>query len=119
MRCYETFELSFQGEVPKGSHAEVALSAVFTCGEKKWTVKGFYAGNNTYKVRFLPQTEGEYTWKVSGVVEKEGLEICKETESHGMVKAEGNHFVYQDGSKYLPFGTTIYALAHQPETLID
>lgn len=36
-----------------------------------------------------------------------------------MVKAEGNHFVYQDGSKYLPFGTTIYALAHQPETLID
>ena len=34
-------------------------------------------------------------------------------------KTEGNHFVYQDGSKYLPFGTTIYALAHQPETLID
>ena len=28
MRCYETFELSFQGEAPKGSHAEVALSAV-------------------------------------------------------------------------------------------
>ena len=103
MRCYETFELSFQGEAPKGSHAEVALSAVFTCGEKKWTVKGFYAGNNTYKVRFLPQTEGEYTWKVSGVVEKEAFEICKETESHGMVKAEGNHFVYQDGSKYLSF----------------
>ena len=41
MRCYETFELSFQGEAPKGSHAEVALSAVFTCGEKDWIVKGF------------------------------------------------------------------------------
>ena len=32
MKCYETFELSFQGEAPKGSYAEVALSAVFTCG---------------------------------------------------------------------------------------
>ena len=119
MRCYETFELNFQGEAPKGSHAEVALSALFTCGEKNWTVKGFYAGNNTYKVRFLPQTEGEYTWKVSGLVEEEGREMCTESKSHGMVKTEGNHFVYQDGSKYLPFGTTIYAFAHQPETLID
>ena len=35
------------------------------------------------------------------------------------VQTEGNHFVYQDGSKYLPFGTTIYALSHQPEELID
>ena len=65
MRCYETFELSFQGEAPKGSHAEVALSAVFTCGEKNWTVKGFYAGNNTYKVRFLPVS---YTHLGPGII---------------------------------------------------
>lgn len=119
MRCYETFELNFQGAEPEGSHAEVALSAVFTCGEKSWNVKGFYAGDGTYKVRFLPQKEGEYTWKVSGIFEAEGSEVCTRSNSHGMVQTEGNHFVYQDGSKYLPFGTTIYALSHQPEERID
>ena len=41
MKCYETFELSFQERAPKGSYAEVALSAVFTCGEKCWNVKAF------------------------------------------------------------------------------
>lgn len=37
---------------------------------------------------------------------------------HGMVKASGTSFIYQDGSAYHPFGTTIYALAHQTEGLI-
>ena len=119
MKCYETFELNFQGAEPENSHAGVALSALFTCGEKCWNVKGFYAGEGMYKVRFLPQTEGEYTWKVSGLFEAEGSEVCTASKSHGMVQTEGNHFVYQDGSKYLPFGTTIYALSHQPEELID
>ena len=36
-----------------------------------------------------------------------------------MVKAEGLHFVYQDGTKYIPFGTTVYALAHQSEAIIE
>ena len=43
MKCYETFELNFQGAEPENSHAEIALSALFTCGEKCWNVKGFYA----------------------------------------------------------------------------
>lgn len=36
-----------------------------------------------------------------------------------MVQAEGCHFRYQDGTKYLPFGTTIYALVHQKEEVIE
>ena len=27
---------------------------------------------------------------------------------HGMVKAVGTHFEYEDGTYYYPFGTTIY-----------
>ena len=38
---------------------------------------------------------------------------------HGMVKAVGTHFEYEDGTYYYPFGTTVYALAHQPKELID
>ena len=38
---------------------------------------------------------------------------------HGMVKAVDTHFEYEDGTYYYPFGTTIYALAHQSEELIN
>ncbi len=38
---------------------------------------------------------------------------------HGMVKAVGKHFEYEDGTCFYPFGTTIYALAHQKPELIE
>lgn len=37
---------------------------------------------------------------------------------HGMVRAVGTHFEYEDGTVFHPFGTTVYALAHQEEDLI-
>lgn len=120
MRQYEMFELSFEGPQPEESEALTDITAEFTCGEDTWKVKGFYDGNKNYKVRFLPQKLGTYIWKVSGVVSEEGSEECTSSEkSHGMVQVEGNHFTYQDETKYLPFGTTIYALVHQEESLIE
>ncbi len=38
---------------------------------------------------------------------------------HGMVKVVDTHFEYEDGTLYYPFGTTIYALAHQNPELIN
>ena len=38
---------------------------------------------------------------------------------HGVVKAVGTHFEYQDGTIYYPIGTTIYALVHQEKTLYE
>ncbi len=38
---------------------------------------------------------------------------------NGMVRAVGTHFEYENGKYYYPFGTTIYALAHQSEELIE
>lgn len=38
---------------------------------------------------------------------------------HGLVKAVGTHFEYEDGTYFYPFGTTIYALAHQEPELIE
>lgn len=117
---FQTFELVFEGEEPAGSQAVVDVNATFTCGTQVKTVKGFYDGKGIYKVRFLPETEGHYTWKVSGAVSGEGEADCSVSgEYHGLVKAEGTHFAYSDGTRYLPFGTTIYALSHQTEELID
>ena len=121
MEQYRMFELRFESSRPKGSEAVVDLEAVFTNGGESKTVKGFYAGNGIYAVRFLPEKEGVYTWRVSGCVEASGEECCVKAaggKAHGIVRAVGTHFEYEDGTPFKPFGTTIYAMMHQKETLI-
>lgn len=119
------FELSLTGEPPQGSQALFTFQTVFHLDGEEKTVKGFYAGSNTYKVRFLPKKTGLYSWKTESNIPLEGPVAGEEeclparTGRHGMVKTEGLHFVYEDGTKYLPFGTTIYALAHQSEEIIE
>ena len=125
MYQYEMFELSLTGEPPQGSQALFTFQTVFHLDGEEKTVKGFYAGSNTYKVRFLPKKTGRYSWTTESNIPLEGPVAGEEeclparTGRHGMVKTEGLHFVYEDGTKYLPFGTTIYALAHQSEEIIE
>lgn len=111
------FELVFQGEKPDGSEALADIKAVFTNGNSSQSVKGFYDGNGTYKVRFLPREAGVYSWKVTGAVEAEGQEECTASTQHGMVHTQGCHFVYENGDSYIPLGTTVYALIHQDDAL--
>ena len=110
MRQYETFELSFRGEVLSEDYARIPLIAEFICGEEKTTVKGFYDGDGVYKVRFLPQLSGEYHWTVSGTITAEGIEVCEPAakDAHGPVKAVDTHFESADGTLFHPFGTTVY-----------
>lgn len=114
MKQNEMFELSFR-DLPAGGE----IVANFICGEEKKTVPGFYAGDGVYKVRFLPKQAGEYHWKVSGVVSAEGQGNCVESDLPGMVKADGKAFRFENGKLFHPFGTTVYALIHQPAELIE
>ena len=54
-----------------------------------------------------------------GTEERSGKFECTAArgENHGVVHAEGDHFQYQDGSTYIPVGTTCYAWIHQTEEL--
>lgn len=113
MRQYEMFELTYTAPAPAGSQAEIELNAVFSCGGERVAVKGFYAGDETYKVRFLPMRAGEWRYTVSGAVSDVGQATALPAERHGPVRADGCHFCYADGARYSPFGTTVYALAHQ------
>ena len=119
MKLYVPFELTYQASAPCGSQAAVDLTAVFTNGGYEREVRGFYAGNGVYKIRFLPEEAGVYSYRVSGIVSDAGQIICEPSDEHGFVKTEGCHFAYADGSRYAPFGTTVYALAHQPDDLVD
>ena len=116
---YKTFELAFHASEPVASQAEANLTATFVNGENRVAVRGFYAGDGVYKVRFLPRTTGRYTWRVTGVAEATGEENCTYSpEYHGLVRTEGTHFCFEDGTRFLPFGTTVYAFAHQKPELI-
>lgn len=121
MKQYEMFELSYQGEILTQDYAQIDLSADFVKDGKKTTVKGFYAGDGTYKVRFLPEETGNYTYTVYGVCSDQGSETCEPADPgrHGMVRADGMHFKYADGTRYCPFGTTVYGLINQEKELID
>jgi hypothetical protein len=121
MRQYEMCELVFQASEPKGSFVEIDLIAQINSEQESITAKGFYAGEGTYKVRFLPKYPGIYNYCTKGIINEEGkLEIKKALPGkHGMVKTSDQHFTHEDGTAYHPFGTTVYALTHQNRELID
>lgn len=121
MLQYQKFELSFQGGEPEGSWSEIDLRAVFTCQGEQKEVFGFYAGNGRYVVRYLPQHTGMVQWKIDGLFHAEGEEECTPCGDgihHGLVKPDKTALKYEDGTDCRPFGTTVYAMMHQPKELI-
>lgn len=113
---YRVFEVSVKVEKKNAQ-----IKAIFTNGDIKKEVKGFYNGNESYMIRFMPEVIG--AWKYSIFIDEqlsEGEFECTPCcgMNHGMVKTEGFHFKYADGTKYLPFGTTCYAWTHQSEELM-
>ncbi len=133
MQQYKMFELTFRGNAPVNG-ALAAPEAEFVLNGKKKTVKGFYAGGGMYKVRFYPGETGTVNWTVAATAADGDAEIpitgpltgseeCSPAgsgaESHGIVRADGLHFAYEDGSRYQAFGTTVYALIHQDRALVD
>ncbi len=118
MKQNEIFELIFYGEVLTENWAEIDLYADFWFDNSTVRVYGFYDGDGIYKIRFLPEYAGLYSWKVGGIFSAEGEAQCYGASEHGIVRAVGTHFETTDGTPFYPFGTTIYALAHQDDTRI-
>lgn len=118
------FELTFMGELPKGDKVHIDLNAVFTNDDLSVMVKGFYDGeedgHGIYCVRFLPEKEGLWTWKVDGIVTASGEEVCERVDdARGIVRTDKTHFVDASGKPFYPFGTTVYALASQSDELVQ
>lgn len=109
-------ELSFHHEA-SGNPFDVTLEATFTNGDKSLTVRGFYDGDNTYRIRFMPTDEGRWSYLTRSSVrsmnrQKGTIEATAPSAgNHGPVAADGLGFRYADGTHYHPFGTTTYALA--------
>ena len=121
---YETWEWKHSGPAPAGSQAEIDLRGSFQGDGKSMAVKGFYAGNGEYRLRFLPEAAGDYSYEIvsdslgireSGVLHAEPADAGR----HGPVRAKGTALFYADGTRFASFGTTVYALANQSEALIE
>jgi len=121
---WDFFELTLSGPSNGNPYLDVTLEATFTQGDRSIRVPGFYDGDGTYRVRFMPDAEGEWRYgtKSSAVAldGKSGAFTCIAAvpDAHGPVRVRDQfHFAYADGTPYFPFGTTCYAWTHQPLAL--
>ena len=118
---YDRFEIVLQGPDTGNPYVSVEFSAIFRKGNREIYVPGFYDGNGSYRIRFMPPSEGKWqyatfsdaneldgqTGTLTAVAPREGV--------HGPVRVHNQfHFSYDDGTPYIPFGTTCYVWHHQP-----
>jgi hypothetical protein len=118
------FEKTFTGPSEGNPFVDVDLKATFNIGHRKVEIAGFYDGDRAYKIRFMPDTKG--TWSFTTSSNKSELDgITGEFEcveatpgNHGPVKVKNTfHFVHADGTPFVPFGTTCYGWGFSGEEL--
>lgn len=118
---WDRFEASFHGPATGNPFVDVTLWADFAHQGRTVSAPGFYDGDGVYRVRFMPDVEGAWSYRTrSNVAALNGLEgafscAAAGPGNHGPVRvSHRHHFAYADGTPYLPFGTTCYAWTHQP-----
>ncbi len=119
-----TFELVLEGSRDGNPFLEVELSTQFRQGHRPVDVKGFYDGEGVYRVRFMPDTEGLWSFvTTSNRSELDGITgrfacVPPSAGNHGPVQvANTYHFAYADGTPYRQIGTTCYVWTHQGHEL--
>jgi len=123
---WKIFELTLTGPKTGNPFTEVEFNADFQQAGKIISVAGFYDGEGKFKVRFMPQAEGEWTYvtksNVKGLNGKKGKFICTPAlqGNHGPVSVKDTfYFAYADGTPHHSFGTTCYAWVHQGDEMAE
>lgn len=118
------FELALNGPQTGNPFVDVTFGALFKHQNRVIHADGFYDGNGVYKVRFMPDKEGKWAYSTfSNCNELDGMIgefecIMPSAQNHGPVRVKDEYrFAYEDGTPYLPFGTTCYAWIHQNDEL--
>ena len=121
---WDVADVALKGPTEGNPFLDVTLTARFTCGDKSIDVNGFYDGEGTYRIRFMPPSIG--TWKYqthsnqSALDSQSGEMICDKPgpDNHGPVRVRNTfHFAYADGTPYKPVGTTAYGWLFQPASM--
>lgn len=117
-------ELTINGPSHGNPFVDVALTATFRHDSEEVVAGGFYDGGGTYLVRFHPPAAGAWTFETqSNARSLDGLAgsvnvLPPSAGNRGRVIVQDTyHFAYQDGTPYLPLGTTAYAWTHQSKDI--
>jgi hypothetical protein len=118
---WDVFEVALKGPGLSNPFLDASVEAGFSFGSRDVVAKGFYDGDRTWRIRFMPDTLGEWRFQTksnnSGLDGKTGSFQCGAARKgmHGPVRVRNQfHFAHADGTPYFPFGTTCYAWTHQP-----
>jgi hypothetical protein len=125
---WDIFELNLdapEAVAPGGNpFLDVTFGARFQNKNRIVEPDGFYDGDGRYKVRFMPDVEGEWSYTTtSNVAELDGQSgsfVCSPPGegNHGPVRVHRTyHFVYEDGTPHFSVGTTCYVWNHQGDEL--
>jgi len=121
---WDFFELTLNGPQNGNPFTDVSINAIFTQDNRTIKVTGFYDGNGLYKIRFMPDEEGEWSYITASNSKKldavQGSFRCKSPSpgNNGPVQVTDKyHFSYANGTPYFQYGTTCYAWVHQTEEL--
>lgn len=124
VEIWDVFEIELNGSEKGNPYLDATLSATFKKGHREIAVSGFYDGNGVYRVRFMPDSLGQWSYVTQSnsaeLDSQTGEFVCSEASAgnHGPVRVSRNiHFRYEDGEPYYPFGTTCYVWNHQGEAL--
>src|SRR5512142_927773 len=118
------YEIRLEGPRTGNPFTGVRLSAHFRYRHRTVEADGFYDGGGVYRIRFMPDETGERAYATSSNVPaldgKTGSFTCTSPSAgnHGPVRVRYlTHFAYEDGTPYVPIGTTCYACVHQGDRL--
>ncbi len=121
---WDIFELSLSGPKDGNPFLDVKLSARFRQDDRVVEPDGFYDGDGVYRIRFMPDQPGAWTYETESNVKElagaSGEFTCIEPSSgnHGPVRVRNTyHFAYADGTPYFQIGTTCYAWVHQGDEM--
>jgi hypothetical protein len=118
------FEIEINGPSDGNPYMEVELSAVFTSGNDKVTVPGFYDGNGIYRIRFSPAVQGKWSYQITSnsaelSKQKGNFECVAPTgNNHGPVQTINTFYLqYADGTPFYSVGTTAYQWTSVKQTI--
>ena len=121
---WDIFEIALTGRADGNPFIDTQFAAHFSYKHRTIAVAGFYDGDGIYRVRFMPDTQGEWLYRtVSNQAALDGVEgsfTCSapSAENRGPVGvANTYHFAYADGTAYKQIGTTCYVWNLQGDEL--
>lgn len=124
VECWDIFEVTLQGPSSGNPFADVRLRGRFRQGDREFTPEGFYDGDGVYKIRFMPDAPGRWTYVTesnrSELDGRKGEFTCVEAGpgNHGPVRVHNRfQLAYADGTPHFSVGTTCYAWTHQGDAM--